>query len=142
MKFEHSFEDFINFIRESSYKDIIKLLPYWFPYYIQINFIHIEDFEENNVKKISSEIQTLIKDLVKKILENFGNFSSIIKYCLNNYYDIGDYFYSKSLKKKIKDNFYFCKKDDVSKFLNRKSNEDNPKIKKLEGSKYVILQKI
>jgi len=122
---EISFEELIS-------DNVLNLLKYYIrKYYLADNIL---------AERLNREISVIFQKIIKKIIINFGDFPKIVKYSLNNFYNINEEFNSKELCKNIKKYFYYCNGTELSKRL---SNLKSKMIKTVEKGtgKYCLIKK-
>lgn len=110
-------KDIKNEINGSPYRDVVdnvlNLLKY------QIRKYFIEDNEK--IDKLTSIIESLIGEIIGKTLENLGHSSHIIKYCINNFFEVGQEFTTDEFYDVIKNRLHHSNKTIYSKYINNES---------------------
>lgn len=123
-------QEYIDEIEKSQYKDVKYRVIYLLKYQMISKFIK----NKKTVDAISEIVETIIENIVKKVIQNFGSLSNITRYCLTNYFKINQEFTTDELYEIIGNIFYYCDKTNCSKYLNNqmpkyiKSVKDKRKV--------------
>lgn len=123
-------QEYIDEIEKSQYKDVKYRVIYLLKYQMISKFIK----NKKTVDAISEIVETIIENIVKKVIQNFGSISNITRYCLTNYFKINQEFTTDELYEIIGSIFYYYDKTKCSKYLNNqvpkyiKSVKDKRKV--------------
>ncbi len=104
-------------------------------------FIRRKKFIDNNAKieVFVSQLIYLMKGLANKLIEDFGDPSKIIRYCLKKFYNNQQHFSAVDLQKKIRDEFIYIDKTHVSTLIsNDFSTKTPPKLIKTSRGRYYV----
>ncbi len=121
-------------IEKSPYKDVKHRVLYLLKYQMISKFIK----NKETVDAISEIVETIIENIVKKVIQNFGSISNIIRYCLTNYFKINQEFTTDELYEIIGNIFYYYDKTKCSKYLNNQIPKFIKSVKDKRKRYYII----
>ncbi len=111
---EYLKKKFINEIKNCPYKYAKNRVIYLLKYQMISKFIN----DKKTVDQISEIVETIIENIIKKVVQHFGSISDIVRYCLTNFFKINQEFTTDELYEKIGQNFFYYDKSNYSKYIN------------------------
>lgn len=110
---EYLKKEIIDEVIKSPYKDMKDRVIYLLKYQMISNIVK----DKKIADEISEIIEIIIENSIKKVIQNFGSISNIIRYCLTNFFEINQEFTTDDLYEIIEKNFYYYDKTKYSKYL-------------------------
>jgi len=126
--------EFINEIKRSPFKDMKNRVIFLLKYQMISKFID----NKKTVEDISEIIDTIIRNIIKKTIQNFGSISNIIRYCITNFFKINQEFTTDDVYEIIGNIFYDYDKTKYSKYI---CNEKSKLIKSVKDKRKVYCVK-